>query len=124
MRKKIIKLCIALLLGFAIYFTLKSNVRIPHKPEGEQYASKSEEESDHAMPKITNMIMGTGYYIALCEDKTIWSWGNNSTGKLGVDSDYVMEPQKITGLEGVVKIIDGGDNIDYAFDSLHRERYC
>ena len=117
MRKKIIKLFITLLIVLAICYILKSSVRIPHKPEGEQYVSKSEEESDYAMPKITNMIMGTGYYIALCEDKTIWSWGNNSTGKLGTDKDSVMEPQKIIGLEGVVKIIDGGDNIYALLDN-------
>lgn len=63
------------------------------------------------MPGIVSIIIGTDYYIALCNDKTIWSWGDNSTGKLGVDKDSVLEPQRIAGIAGVVKIVDGGDKL-------------
>ncbi len=117
LRKKFMKIVIALFLLSIIWLGIENGVRVSEETEGERYALKSEEESDHAMPKITKIIIGTDYYIALCEDKTIWSWGNNSTGKLGTDKDSVMEPQKITDLEGVVKIIDGGKNIYALLDN-------
>lgn len=67
--------------------------------------------SDYEMPEIASLIAGDFYMITLCRDKTVWSWGYNAAGKLGMDIDYSQYPQKVEGLEGVVKIVDGGNNV-------------
>ncbi len=66
---------------------------------------------DDEMPEIVSLIAGDFYKIALCRDKTIWSWGHNAAGKLGMDTDYCQYPQKVEGIEGVVKIVDGRWNV-------------
>lgn len=64
---------------------------------------------DDEMPEIASLNAGEFYSIALCRDKSVWSWGHNESGKLGVETDSCQDPQKIEGLEGVVKIADGCD---------------
>lgn len=63
------------------------------------------------MPQITCMLAGDEYYIALCEDKTVWSWGDNADGKLGVAVEALLQPERISGLDNIVKIVDGGKDI-------------
>lgn len=63
------------------------------------------------MPRAIRMLAGEGYHIALCEDGTVWSWGDNADGKLGVEADVLLQPERLPELENVVKIVDGGKDI-------------
>lgn len=63
------------------------------------------------MPQAMHVLAGEDYHIALCEDKTVWSWGDNADGKLGMAVEALLQPQQIPGLENVVKIVDGGKDI-------------
>lgn len=79
------------------------------------YAECRIKETDLAMwvkaPPAIHMLAGADYHIALCEDGTVWSWGDNADGKLGMAVDALARPERIPGLEKVVKIADGGKNI-------------
>lgn len=63
------------------------------------------------MPPAIYMLAGADYHIALCEDGTVWSWGDNADGKLGMAVDALALPERISELEKVVKIADGGKDI-------------
>ncbi|MDE6363741.1 MAG: hypothetical protein K2L86_05675, partial [Lachnospiraceae bacterium] len=54
--------------------------------------------------------------IALCDNGTVWSWGNNTEGKLGITISSATYPQKIEGLKNIVEVLDGGDII-FALDN-------
>lgn len=62
-----------------------------------------------SLPPIIQIITGNDYVLALCEDGTVWSWGENEEGKLGITASSSVMPQKILELENIVKIIDAGD---------------
>lgn len=67
---------------------------------------------DHSeMPRAVHILAGTDCHIALCEDGTVWSWGDNADGKLGMAVDTLLQPERIPELEEVVKIVDGGKDI-------------
>ncbi|MDE6674021.1 MAG: hypothetical protein K2K19_04300, partial [Acetatifactor sp.] len=68
-------------------------------------------EDQREMPRAVHILAGTDYHIALCEDGTVWSWGDNADGKLGMTVDTLLLPERIPGLEEVVKIVDGGKDI-------------
>ncbi|MDE7223143.1 MAG: hypothetical protein K2O34_05125, partial [Acetatifactor sp.] len=77
----------------------------------EESAPNMAAESVQDMPVATYVIAGADYHIALCEDGTVWSWGDNADGKLGMAVDALARPERIPGLEKVVKIADGGKDI-------------
>lgn len=61
--------------------------------------------------QMEQLVVGEDYFLALYDDGTVWSWGNNAEGKLGTTKSFVSEPQRIEGLEGVIKLEDGGSNV-------------
>ncbi|MCM1213337.1 MAG: hypothetical protein NC548_02305 [Lachnospiraceae bacterium] len=81
-----------------------------------------QEDGEQDMPQIKHIIIGTNYHIALCENGTVWSWGNNDGGKLGVRESAIGSPQRIAELEDIIKIVDGGENIFALTES--GEVYC
>lgn len=81
-----------------------------HSPAGAS-ASDMTVKSMQEMPLAIHMLVGADYHIALCEDGTVWSWGDNADGKLGMAVGALRQPERIPGLENVVKIVDGGKDI-------------
>lgn len=67
------------------------------------------------MFQTEHTIIGEDYYIVLFTDGIVWSRGNNSTGKLGINESTIPKPQKITELENIAEIVDGGDTV-YALE--------
>ena len=68
------------------------------------------------IPLITQLIIGDNYNLALCDNGTVWSWGNNTEGKLGITASSATYPQKIEGLKNIVEVLDGEDII-FALDN-------
>lgn len=61
-------------------------------------------EGDIANPKV---VSGVDYNIALKSDGTVWSWGYNNYGELGLgDSAKRLEPTKVN-IEGIIDIAAG-----------------
>ena len=57
-------------------------------------------------------VAAGGYHtIALKSDGTVWAWGNNASGQLGINQPNFMipypVPQQVTGLTGVVAVAAG-----------------
>ena len=68
---------------------------------------------------VADILIGDDYYIALCDDGSVWSWGDNESKKLGINTNIIEVPQKIDIPEHVIKIKDGGLNIWVLTDTGH-----
>ncbi|WP_272946193.1 chitobiase/beta-hexosaminidase C-terminal domain-containing protein [Geobacter sp. OR-1] len=56
-------------------------------------------------PKVAG---GYWHTVALKGDGTVWSWGNNMDGQLGIGSySAEMSPQKVTAIQGITAIAAG-----------------
>ena len=60
---------------------------------------------------IHQIVVGEDFFLVLYDDGSVWSWGNNEEGKLGIAKSFVSEPQRIEGLDYVIKLEDGGENV-------------
>ena len=66
------------------------------------------EENDKAYPKIVN---GSNFTVALKADGTVWTWGLNSNGQLGLgDSSNRYKPTKVD-IENIVDISAGDTHV-------------
>ena len=58
--------------------------------------------------KTTDISAGYNHVLALKEDGTVWSWGNNGNGQLGDGSDLAHNyPKQVPGLTEIEKIFCG-----------------
>ncbi len=58
---------------------------------------------------VSALAGGSSHTIALKEDGTIWTWGNNSFGQLGIGTtSQSTTPVKLTGINGIKAIAGGG----------------
>ena len=63
------------------------------------------------LPEITGIAAGEDHVLALAADGTVWAWGDNDDGRLGIEldhGDYLDRPAMIAGLEDVVDVYAGG----------------
>ena len=71
------------------------------------------------VPSLSSVVAisaGTSHALALRSDGTVWSWGSNAAGWLGLgttDFDPHPTPTQIPGLTGIVAIF-GGNSISFA----------
>jgi alpha-tubulin suppressor-like RCC1 family protein len=69
-----------------------------------------------SLSSVTAISAGTSHAMALKSDGTVWTWGDNSLGWLGLgtmDFDSHPTPTQVPGLTGVVAIY-AGDGRSYA----------
>lgn len=71
-------------------------------------SEKVPEASEDGMSSIVDILIGDDYHVALCENGSVWSWGDNKSRKLGLDAYRVVTPEKVDIPDPVVKIRDGG----------------
>jgi alpha-tubulin suppressor-like RCC1 family protein len=68
---------------------------------------------------ITAISAGAGHAMALKSDGTVWTWGENSRGELGIGTqDFSMHPvpSQVPGMTNVVRIV-AGSGTSYAIKS-------
>lgn len=63
---------------------------------------------------VTSLARGVtlGHMCAVAEDQTVWCWGANDQGQLGVGSTTPMQshvPRKVAGLSNVASVVVGGN---------------
>jgi len=60
----------------------------------------------HGLSDVTAIAAGIWYSVALKEDGTVWAWGRNTEGHLGVSikEEYHSEPVQIPNLNGIISI--------------------
>ena len=65
----------------------------------------------HRVPGLSSIVAvstGGGFNMALRADGSVWTWGNNTVGQLGLgDYEHRSTPVKIPGLQDVVTISAG-----------------
>ncbi|HEX7770975.1 MAG TPA: chitobiase/beta-hexosaminidase C-terminal domain-containing protein, partial [Pyrinomonadaceae bacterium] len=69
-----------------------------------------------SLSSVAAISAGTGHVMALKSDGTVWVWGDNTIGQLGLgtsDFDLHTTPVQVPGLTGVVAIFAGG-HVSYA----------
>ena len=55
---------------------------------------------------------GTGFSLALKDDGTVWAWGANNIGQLGMSgSNYLTVPTQVSGLADIVAIAAGYEHV-------------
>jgi len=72
-----------------------------------------------SLSAITAISAGTSHTMVLKSDGTVWTWGGNSRGELGIGvQDFVAHPvpTQVPSLTNVVRIV-AGDGISYAIKS-------
>ena len=68
-------------------------------------ASKGFEKAGINLNDVKQIAAGAQHTLALCNDGTVWAWGSNKNGQLGVkEITYSRKPVKVVGLNNVVKI--------------------
>jgi alpha-tubulin suppressor-like RCC1 family protein len=61
-----------------------------------------------SLTNITAIAVGNGHYVALKDDGTIWTWGNNDLGQLGDGTNKSRPtPNKLNGLHNMSYITAG-----------------
>ncbi|HET9711459.1 MAG TPA: chitobiase/beta-hexosaminidase C-terminal domain-containing protein, partial [Pyrinomonadaceae bacterium] len=68
------------------------------------------------LSSVSAISAGTSHVMALKSDGTVWVWGDNSSGQLGLgtsDFDLHTTPVQVPGLTGIVAIFAGG-HVSYA----------
>ena len=72
----------------------------------------------HGLPKIRAVAVGGGYEsdfsVALAVNGTVWAWGSNESGQLGVSPSTTFEsgsPEQVHGLSGIVAISAGARHV-------------
>lgn len=82
------------------------------------------------LEQVAMVAAGTRYALALKEDGTVWGWGNNSYGMVGIEAEYkVSRPSKIEELNNIVSVAAGTrvsaavnqDGTVYEFGALYRD---
>jgi alpha-tubulin suppressor-like RCC1 family protein len=72
-----------------------------------------------SLSSIKAISAGTGHLMALRVDGTVWTWGDNSSGALGIGTqDFTPHstPVQVPGLTGIVAVF-AGDGVSYAVKS-------
>ncbi|MEW6330692.1 MAG: DUF5050 domain-containing protein [Pseudomonadota bacterium] len=63
------------------------------------------------IPVNTSIAGGSEFTLAIKNDGTVWTWGNNSSGQLGDGTtSNRFTPVQVAGLTGVKAVAAGGDN--------------
>ena len=55
--------------------------------------------------------IGTSHSLALRADGTVWAWGNNAQGQLGIEASAInTSPAQVSGLSGIQAIAAGANH--------------
>ena len=59
---------------------------------------------------IIAISCGANHSLAIQDDGTVWSWGQNTFGQIGngFTANAVRSPYRVTGIPGPVKLVSGG----------------
>ncbi|MCL2106747.1 MAG: hypothetical protein FWH26_06810 [Oscillospiraceae bacterium] len=77
-------------------------------PEPEYYKATPSQVMD--LSGIIAVSAGGSFSLALSSDGTVWSWGDNSNGQLGIGSTEIADGvQQVLGLESIIAISAGND---------------
>ncbi|MEU7017875.1 RCC1 domain-containing protein [Streptomyces sp. 2RAF24] len=61
-----------------------------------------------SLRKVTDIALGCAFTLALREDGTVWSWGENTYGQLGIGTvTHQNTPKRVPGLTDVVAVSTG-----------------
>ncbi|MER8043889.1 chromosome condensation regulator RCC1 [Streptomyces sp. NPDC094032] len=61
-----------------------------------------------SLSKVTDIVLGCNHALALRQDGTVWSWGQNNSGQLGIGSlSDANTPKRVPGLTDIVALAAG-----------------
>ncbi|MBM4165303.1 MAG: RCC1 repeat-containing protein, partial [Lentisphaerae bacterium] len=62
-----------------------------------------------ALTNVVGIGAGSGHAVARTSDGSVWAWGNNGYGQLGI-TDPNIYPEEVTGLTGVTNVAAGSSH--------------
>ncbi|WP_051327499.1 thrombospondin type 3 repeat-containing protein [Desulfatibacillum aliphaticivorans] len=73
-------------------------------------ADESTPQKVEALSNAAAIVAGDNHSLALARDGSVWSWGRNDYGQLGLMdySEIKTTPQQVTGIAGLVAMAGGG----------------
>ena len=81
--------------------------------------SPVEPESPPVLEDVIKIVSGRAYNLALKSDGTVWAWGYNGFGNLGINPDSIIQSEiaiKIESLENIIDV-EAGYNHCFALSS-------
>lgn len=74
-----------------------------------------------SLSNVKQISAAGNFSLALLENGTVWSWGDNSRNQLGIGSnqDFIGSPQQVTGFTKAFKIaamFQGGESMGFVYD--------
>lgn len=95
----VLMLCITILLLIGLSFIHDKTFNYKGSGEAEKEIIKKSTFEEKAMPKIVDIVIANNYYIALCEDGTVWCRNINQK---------IESFQKLSKLKDIIKIMEVG----------------
>jgi alpha-tubulin suppressor-like RCC1 family protein len=78
------------------------------KSDGKVYAFKTTEKVIPNLSNITAIETSFGNCLALKKDGTVWAWGSNDKGQVGIGTrTEVLKPVQVKGLKNITQIASG-----------------
>jgi len=119
--KKLLLAVLALLVTFVLALPLHASAD-PEVDEADAYATEEAQPRIPATPASDQAVLqistGVSYTLALRADGTIWSWGSQATGRLGLGTTTSQSvPQMITGGADSYSYIFAGNGSSFAIDT-------
>jgi len=91
-----------------LFLTASGEVYIWTNREGGQYKKCLFSSAFRSDPVLVSLDAGRGHYLALDSFGSVWAWGNNAHGQLGLEHrDHVSEPALVKGVENIVQVYAG-----------------
>lgn len=61
--------------------------------------------------QVRNVILGDGYYLVFEGDGEVWILRKNGDSEAEIEENRVLKRQRVSELNNIIKIVDGGDEI-------------
>jgi uncharacterized repeat protein (TIGR01451 family) len=63
------------------------------------------------LSEVAAIVAGSSFNVVVAKDGTVWSWGNNQNGQLGVPGPSSKSPTRVSGVNDVKAVAVGSNHV-------------